>query len=70
MADVDDIKFVIGGSSFLTSLGSRGVRIANWRELSGTMTSAESPTSLTTLINIQLLLLPVKIANNSGASGR
>ena len=29
MAEVDEIRFVIGGKSFRTSLGSSGVRIAN-----------------------------------------
>lgn len=30
MADVDEMRLVIGGSSFLTNRGSRGVRIANY----------------------------------------
>jgi hypothetical protein len=30
MAEVEEMRFVIGGNSFLTSLGSSGVKIANY----------------------------------------
>lgn len=30
MADVDEIRLVIGGNSFRTSLGSSGVKMANY----------------------------------------
>lgn len=31
MAEVEEIRFVMGGKSLRTSLGSRGVRMANCR---------------------------------------
>lgn len=65
IALVDEIKLVIGGRSLRTRRGSNGVKIANCCQ-----NSLTKLTSLTTLINIQLLLLLVKISNNSGARGR
>ena len=72
MAEVDDIRDVIGGSSFLTSRGSSGVRIANYMALSAhlKMLRSRKLTNLMTLMSIQLLLLPVKIPKSSGARGR
>ena len=72
MAEVEEMSEVMGGRSFRTSRGSSGVRIANFPSsaLNGQWGFEGQRTSLTILMSIQLLLLPVKIPNSSGASGR
>lgn len=67
IAEVDEIRDVMGASNLRTSLGSNGVKIANYPLV---RPWTEVPTNFTTLMSIQLLLLPVRIENSSGANGR